>query len=113
MESAFCRLTLDRHQLSVISSRRADGTQDFSNRLAHSGTREVDMPDIRENPKLDPDPNSNTLKNPDDWVSGDETMTGAQASYLTTLCEEAKGELPRKNLSKAEASKLIRVKLGR
>ncbi|WP_156433676.1 DUF3072 domain-containing protein, partial [Bradyrhizobium retamae] len=32
---------------------------------------------------------SNTEKDPDDWVSGDEPMTGAQASYLKTLCEQA------------------------
>ncbi len=32
---------------------------------------------------------SNAEKDPDDWVTGDETMTGAQASYLKTLCEEA------------------------
>jgi hypothetical protein len=30
----------------------------------------------------------NTRKDPDDWVSGDERMTGAQASYLKTLCEQ-------------------------
>jgi len=29
---------------------------------------------------------SNTVKDPDDWTTGDETMTGAQASYLKTLC---------------------------
>ena len=46
------------------------------------------------NPKLDQHPGSNTEKDPDDWVSGDDPMTGAQASYLTTLCEEAKVELP-------------------
>jgi hypothetical protein len=40
------------------------------------------------NPKIDPAPNSNTEKDPDDWVSGDEPMTGAQASYLKTLSEE-------------------------
>jgi Protein of unknown function (DUF3072) len=34
------------------------------------------------NPKIDPAPNSNTEKEPDDWVSGDDPMTGAQASYL-------------------------------
>jgi hypothetical protein len=33
--------------------------------------------------------NSNTEKDPDDWVSGDDPMTGAQASYLKTLCEQA------------------------
>ena len=69
-----------------------------------------------DNPKLDPDPGSNTIKDPEDWVSGDEPMTGAQASYLHTLCEEAKVEAPAGDLSKADASKMIdelRGKLGR
>lgn len=68
-----------------------------------------------ENPKLDPDPGSNTQKDPDDWVSGDEPMTGAQASYLRTLSEEAKIEAPPQDLTKAEASKHIdalKEKLG-
>lgn len=59
------------------------------------------------NPKLDEHPGSNTEKDPNDWVSGDEPMTGAQASYLTTLSEEAGEELPPENLTKAEASKRI------
>jgi hypothetical protein len=70
----------------------------------------------RENPKLDPVPESNTVKPPEEWVSGDEPMTGAQPSYLTTLCEEAKCDPPAGNLSKAEASKLIdelKSRLGR
>ncbi|WOH54395.1 DUF3072 domain-containing protein [Bradyrhizobium sp. sBnM-33] len=51
---------------------------------------------------------SNTEKDPDDWVSGDEPMTGAQASYLKTLCEQAHcPEAFNENLTKAEASKLI------
>ena len=37
------------------------------------------------NPKLEPNPATNTEKDPDDWVSGDDPMTGAQASYLKTL----------------------------
>ena len=49
---------------------------------------------------------SNTIKNPDDWTTGDEPMTGAQRSYLKTLSEEAKVEFD-ENLSKAEASKRI------
>jgi hypothetical protein len=49
---------------------------------------------------------SNLEKDPDDWVTGDEPMTGAQASYLKTLCEEANEEFDPK-LSKAEASKRI------
>jgi hypothetical protein len=50
---------------------------------------------------------SNTEKDPDDWVSGDEPMTGAQASYLKTLCEQAHSDAFDENLTKAEASKLI------
>jgi len=33
------------------------------------------------NPKLDPNMPTNTKKEPDEWVSGDDPMTGAQASY--------------------------------
>lgn len=42
-------------------------------------------------------------KDPDDWTTGDQPMTGAQASYLKTLCEEA-GEEFDPSLSKADAS---------
>jgi hypothetical protein len=62
--------------------------------------------DAGANPKRDPDPGSNTIKDPDDWTTGDEAMTGAQASYLQTLCEEA-GETFDPGLSKAEASRRI------
>ena len=74
------------------------------------------MADKLHNPKLDEHPGSNTEKDPDDWVSGGDPMTGAQASYLATLCEEAKVALPEENLSKADASRMIdelRGKLGR
>lgn len=49
---------------------------------------------------------SNTEKDPDDWTTGDEPMTGAQHSYLKTLSDEAKEEFD-ESLSKAEASKRI------
>ena len=49
---------------------------------------------------------SNTVKNPDDWTTGDEKMTGAQHSYLKTLSDEA-GEEFDENLNKADASKKI------
>ena len=63
-----------------------------------------------DNPKLDPHPPSNTEKDPDEWVSGDEPMTGAQASYLKTLSEQAREpEAFSENLTKAEASKRIDV----
>jgi hypothetical protein len=48
-------------------------------------------------------PPSNAEKDPHDWTTGGETMTGAQASYLQTLSEEA-GEPFDPNLTKAEAS---------
>ena len=34
--------------------------------------------------------NSNMVKDPKDWTTGDEPMTGAQKSYLKTLSEEAR-----------------------
>jgi hypothetical protein len=49
---------------------------------------------------------SNTIKDPDEWTTGDEPMTGAQQSYLKTLSDEA-GEEFNGQLSKAEASKRI------
>jgi len=42
-----------------------------------------------DNRKRDPEPPSNMAKDPEDWVSGEDPMTGAQASYLKTLSEEA------------------------
>lgn len=45
-------------------------------------------------------------KNPDEWVTGEESMTGPQASYLKTLSHEA-GEEFDETLTKAEASKRI------
>ena len=61
------------------------------------------MSDI-ENPKAHP--TGNAEKDPKDWVTGDEPMTGAQASYLKTLSEEAQEEFD-DALSKAEASEKI------
>jgi hypothetical protein len=49
---------------------------------------------------------SNMVKDPKDWTTGDEPMTGAQKSYLKTLSEEAGVEMD-ETLSKAEASKRI------
>jgi hypothetical protein len=49
---------------------------------------------------------SDTRKDPEQWVTGDEPMTGAQRSYLDTLAREA-GETLDPNLTKAEASEHI------
>jgi hypothetical protein len=61
---------------------------------------------ITPNPKQQADPPGNAEKDPDDWVTGDEPMTGAQASYLKTLSEES-GESFNPEMTKAEASKRI------
>ena len=53
-----------------------------------------------------PDPQPAPEKDPDDWVTGDESMTGPQASYLKTLSQEAGAKFD-PELSKAEASKKI------
>lgn len=68
---------------------------------------------IDDNPKVHP--TGNAEKDPHDWTTGGEEITGAQASYLQTLCEEAGEEFDRK-LTKGEASIRIdelRNKTGR
>lgn len=59
---------------------------------------------MTDNPKSNP--TGNAEKDPEDWVTGDEPMTGAQASYLKTLCEQT-GEEFDDGLTKAEASERI------
>ena len=71
---------------------------------------------MSDNPKTAPHTGaSNVEKDPDAWTTGAEPMTGAQASYLKTLSEEA-GEAFDPNLTKAEANKRIdalQAKTGR
>jgi len=70
-----------------------------------------------DNPNLVPDAPATTEKPPEDWVSGNDPMTGAQASYLKTLSEECgEPDAYDENLTKAEASKRIdalKAKRGR
>jgi hypothetical protein len=57
----------------------------------------------------------NPQKDPEQWSTGEEPMTGPQRSYLQTLCREA-GEEFNDKLTKAEASKKIeelQAKTGR
>lgn len=61
------------------------------------------------------EPTPNPEKPVEQWVTGDEPMTGPQASYLQTLCREA-GEEFDERLTKADASKKIeelQAKTGR
>ncbi len=56
--------------------------------------------------KQTPNRDAGTIKEPDQWTTGEEPMTGAQDSYLHTLAREA-GEPVEDDLTKAEASKKI------
>lgn len=49
---------------------------------------------------------TNPIKDPEEWVTGDEPMTGPQESYLGTLAREAGVDSPH-DLTKAEASEKI------
>lgn len=54
-------------------------------------------------------------KDPSDWTTGDEPLTGPQQSYLQTLAHEAGEDVP-DGLTKAEASEHIerlQAKTGR
>ena len=54
------------------------------------------------------EPASNAEKDPQNWTTGDERMTGAQDSYLKTLSEEAdEPDAYDTRLTKAEASERI------
>jgi hypothetical protein len=55
-----------------------------------------------------PNQSQNPVKDPDEWTTGDEPMTGPQASYLKTLLQQAgrEGDFE-PTLTKAEASRLI------
>jgi hypothetical protein len=66
------------------------------------------MTDNKPNAEPKGHPVSNAEKDPDEWTTGDEPMTGAQASYLKTLSEEAHdADAYDTELTKAEASKRI------
>lgn len=64
--------------------------------------------DANPNPKVDSDGASNRIKDPDEWTTASEPMTGAQASYLKTLSEQVSDPgAYQPDLDKAEASKRI------
>ena len=64
------------------------------------------MTDRSDSTDLQPENRPGLEKDPNDWVTGDEPMTGAQASYLETLSRQT-GEEVTGDLTKAEASKKI------
>jgi hypothetical protein len=60
----------------------------------------------RQTRKQQPDQDAGRIKDPAEWTTGDEPMTGAQESYLHTLAREAGEDVPA-DLTKAEASERI------
>jgi hypothetical protein len=86
LSSAFFRV-----QEGVASSDSVPGDSDMASRKDQA---------------QDPKNQSNTIKDPDEWTTGEDPMTGAQESYLHTLATEA-GEEVEPDLTKAEASKRI------
>ena len=60
----------------------------------------------REHDGINSDENSNAVKDPHDWATGEEAMTGAQKSYLKTLSEQAHEPFD-DTLTKAQASMRI------
>ena len=57
----------------------------------------------------------NPEKDPEEWTTGEEPMTGPQRSYLQTLCREASEDFD-ETLTKAAASRKIeelQAKTGR
>ncbi len=86
----------------MTSHSKATGQQ------AHEPAHERQHAPAAENPKGNPDAQGNQIKDPEDWVTGHEPMTGAQASYLKTLSEQAhEPDAYDPKLDKAEASKRI------
>jgi Protein of unknown function (DUF3072) len=72
--------------------------------------RGLTVPFMSQTPGTDPSTSTNVIENPskptEEWVTGDEPMTGPQHSYLQTLAREAGREVP-ESLTKAQASELI------
>jgi hypothetical protein len=97
----------NRHGGEALSLKNNPRTMECGMADKQARGRHEDPPDV-ENPKTHPDLDSNQQKDPDDWVTGHEPMTGAQASYLKTLSEQAHDpDAYDPELSKAEASKRI------
>ena len=61
---------------------------------------------MKQTPKTPAETTSNTEKDPAEWTTGNEPMTGAQKSYLKTLSDEAKEPFD-DTLTKADASRRI------
>ena len=82
------------------------GGRGYGGPMTESNTSSNDETTPAEGEVIGADAPSSLEKDPDDWVTGDEPMTGAQRSYLDTLAREAGETLPA-DLTKAQASEHI------
>ncbi|MCZ2402460.1 DUF3072 domain-containing protein [Paenarthrobacter sp. Z7-10] len=76
----------------------------MTNPSDESTGNEADSTDLLGSPV--PVSSGNPAKDPEDWVTGDDPMTGSQRSYLDNLARQA-GEQLSPDLTKAEASEHI------
>jgi hypothetical protein len=83
---------------------------DESGRLEEAGSARIDNESNSEvvtmSTRNTPGADDCKIKDPAEWTTGDEPMTGAQDSYLHTLARKA-GEEVEDDLTKAEASMKI------
>jgi hypothetical protein len=100
------RCTKTRTELEEVGTRVSKVT--FCDPGYNTGTKMVlkNTKKVSMSKKEETQATGNTIKNPDDWKTGEEPLTGAQKSYLHTLASEA-GEGVDDDRTKAEASKKI------
>jgi hypothetical protein len=104
-----------RRDLSFVILRFAQGDKTTCKSAFRRGDDSLVMSADEVPPGSPPPAALNPEKDPDQWTTGDEVLTGPQRSYLQTLCREA-GEKFDDSLTKAQASKKIdelRHKTGR
>jgi hypothetical protein len=80
-----------------VHDRRPTGNSGVERTFDTRGETVVDQNAVTSNPE----------KDPSDWVTGDEPVTGPQQSYLTTLAQQAGEPVEVDGLTKAQASEKI------
>ena len=95
---------MDETLTKAQAAKRIDMLQQQTGRGVNAH-RQPTPPDAKSSPR-DSGSSDNTVKDPEDWTTGDEPMTGAQHSYLKTLCDEANEPMD-ESLTKAQASERI------
>lgn len=77
---------------------------EFTSETSQAAQEEVEH--IGAEPGSTTEPGDDSIKDPKEWVSGDDPITESQKSYLDTLARQAGETLPA-DITKAEASEHI------